>query len=386
MSSSPATTLGVLGGGQLGRMFASAARTMGFDVMVLDPDPDAPAAHFATTHLCAPYDDPQALERLATGCAAITTEFENAPASVLEYLAHHVPVRPSAKAVAIAQDRIREKTFLRDQGFPVAPFLTVENLEEFQQKAHEIKYPAIVKTARFGYDGKGQFRVETPEEAAIVLSTQPGLIPAVVETLVPLRLEISVLLARSPDGQTALWPVAENRHQSGILDLTIAPARIRDELASRASKIAVEIAERLQYVGVLAIEFFVTGIDTLLINEMAPRPHNSGHFTLDACITSQFEQQVRALCGLPLGSTELMKPAVMINLLGDLWQKALPPWEIVFQEPDAKLHLYGKKEPRPGRKMGHITLLANSANEALEKALRLKTALESGGERQGNAG
>lgn len=385
MSSSPATTLGVLGGGQLGRMFASTARTMGYDVIVLDPDPCAPAAHFATTHLCAAYDDPQALERLATGCAAVTTEFENAPASALEYLARHLPVRPSAEAVAIAQDRIREKTFFRDQGFPVAPFLTVENLEEFHQKAHEIKYPAIVKTARFGYDGKGQFRVETPEEAAIVLSTQPGLIPAIVETLVPLRLEISVLLARGPDGQTALWPVAENRHQGGILDLTIAPARIRDELAARATKMAVEIAERLQYVGVLAIEFFVTGIDTLLINEMAPRPHNSGHYTLDASITSQFEQQVRTLCGLPLGSTELMKPAVMINLLGDLWQKAPPPWEIVFQEPDAKLHLYGKKEARPGRKMGHITLLANSANEALEKAQRLKAALESGG-RQDNAG
>ena len=369
------TTLGILGGGQLGRMFASAARTMGYDVVVLDPDPDAPAAHFATRHLCAPYDDATALDTLARTCAAVTTEFENAPAASLETLAKHCPVRPAASAVAIAQDRIQEKTFLQNNGFPVGAFAIARHSEEFHQAIQGIKFPAIIKTARYGYDGKGQVRVQSVQEALQALADQPSLLPVVIETLVPLRLEISVLLARGANGQIALWPVAENRHLHGILDLTIAPARIRDELAGRACKIASDIADRMDYVGVLAVEFFVTGIDTLLVNEMAPRPHNSGHYTLDACITSQFEQQVRTLCGLPLGNPELLRPAAMVNLLGDLWARGTPPWEVVFQEPNAKLHLYGKQAPRPGRKMGHFTVLGNSASEALEKAMRLRTAL-----------
>lgn len=375
MSTLQHTTLGILGGGQLGRMFTSAARTMGYDVVVLDPDPAAPAAHFATSHLCAPFDDPEALETMAKTCAAITTEFENAPAASLEFLTRHCPVRPAAGAVAIAQNRILEKAFFRDQGFPVGPFVVVRDEVEFRQLLAEVKFPAIIKTAQFGYDGKGQYRVQTPQEALQVLSEHGDLLPAVIETLVPLRLEISVLLARGANGQTALWPVAENRHRDSILDLTIAPARIREELAARAGKIATEIAERLDYVGVLAVEFFVTGIDTLLVNEIAPRPHNSGHYTLDACVTSQFEQQVRTLCGLPLGNPELLRPAAMINLLGDLWANGAPPWEAVFQDPDAKLYLYGKHAPRPGRKMGHFTVLGNSASEALEKAQRLRTAL-----------
>ena len=369
------TTLGILGGGQLGRMFASAARTMGYDVVVLDPDPNAPAAHFATRHLCAPYDDAAALHALAHTCAAVTTEFENAPAAALEALARHCPVRPAASAVAIAQDRIQEKTFLKDNGFPVGAFVVARNPEAFHEVIETIKYPAIIKTARYGYDGKGQVRVQSATEALQALNDQPTLLPVVIETLVPLRLEISVLLARGANGQIALWPVAENRHQNGILDVTIAPARIREELAARACKIASDIAERMAYVGVLAVEFFVTGIDTLLVNEMAPRPHNSGHYTIDACVTSQFEQQVRTLCGLPLGNPELLRPAVMVNLLGDLWAQGTPPWEVIFQEPNAKLHLYGKQAPRPGRKMGHFTVLGNSASEALEKAMGLRTAL-----------
>ena len=369
------TTLGILGGGQLGRMFTSAARTMGYDVIVLDPDPMAPAAHFATRHLCAPFDDRAALETMARSCAAVTTEFENAPAASMEFLARHCPVRPSAGAVAIAQNRILEKTFFRDNGFPVGPFAVARDAAEFRQAVKDIKFPAIIKTAQFGYDGKGQYRVQTPQDALQVLSDHSDLLPVVIETQVPLRLEISVLLARGANGQVALWPVAENRHRNGILDLSIAPARIRDELAARAGKIASDIAERLDYVGVLAVEFFVTGIDTLLVNEMAPRPHNSGHYTLDACITSQFEQQVRTLCGLPLGNPELLRPAAMVNLLGDLWAQGTPPWEAIFQEPDAKLHLYGKQAPRPGRKMGHFTVLGNSASEALEKAQRLRAAL-----------
>ena len=375
MSDMQHTTLGLLGGGQLGRMFTSAARTMGYDVVLLDPDPASPAAHFATRHLCAPFNAPAALETMAQSCAAVTTEFENAPAASLEFLARRCPVRPAPSAVAIAQNRILEKTFFRDHGFPVGPFAVARDPAEFRLALADIKFPAIIKTARFGYDGKGQFRVQTPQEALAVLSDHPQVLPAVIETLVPLRLEISVLLARGADGQVALWPIAENRHRDGILDLTIAPARIREELAARAGKIATEIAERLDYVGVLAVEFFVTGIDTLFVNEMAPRPHNSGHYTLDACITSQFEQQVRTLCGLPLGNPELLRPAAMVNLLGDLWANGTPPWEAIFQEPDAKLHLYGKQAPRPGRKMGHFTVLGNSASEALEKALRLRAAL-----------
>ncbi|MDE1942199.1 MAG: 5-(carboxyamino)imidazole ribonucleotide synthase [Betaproteobacteria bacterium] len=375
MSELQHTTLGILGGGQLGRMFTSAARTMGYDVIVLDPDPTAPAAHFATRHLCAPFDDQAALETMARSCAAISTEFENAPAASMEFLARHCPVRPSANAVAIAQNRIREKTFFRDNGFPVGPFAVARDVDEFHQAVKDVKFPAIIKTAQFGYDGKGQYRVPTPQDALQVLADHPDLLPVVIETQVTLRLEISVLLARGADGQVALWPVAENRHRDGILDITIAPARIREELATRAGKIASEIAERLDYVGVLAVEFFVTGIDTLLVNEIAPRPHNSGHYTLDACITSQFEQQVRTLCGLPLGNPELLRPAVMVNLLGDLWAQGTPPWEVIFQEPDAKLHLYGKQAPRPGRKMGHFTVLGNSASEALEKAQRLRAAL-----------
>ncbi|MDE2260056.1 MAG: 5-(carboxyamino)imidazole ribonucleotide synthase [Betaproteobacteria bacterium] len=369
------TTLGILGGGQLGRMFATAARTMGYDVVVLDPDPNAPAAHFATRHLCAPYDDAAALDILAQTCAAVTTEFENAPASSLDDLARHCPVRPAASAVAIAQDRILEKSFFRDNGIPVGPFVVARTPEAFHRAIANIKYPAIIKTARFGYDGKGQVRVRSADEALQALADQPSLLPVVIETLVPLRLEISVLLARGADGQIMLWPVAENRHQNGILEITIAPARIRVELAARACKIASDIADRLDYVGILAVEFFVTGFDTLLVNEMAPRPHNSGHYTLDACVTSQFEQQVRTLCGLPLGNPELLRPAAMVNLLGDLWANGTPPWEVIFQEPNAKLHLYGKQAPRPGRKMGHFTVLGNSAGEALKKAMRLRAAL-----------
>lgn len=369
------STLGILGGGQLGRMFTTAARTMGYDVMVLDPDPHAPAAHFANVHLQAAFDDPIALKKMGESCSAITTEFENASAPAMQALAQYCPVRPSAQAVAIAQDRILEKTFFVDNGFPVGPFAVARTAEEFRAVALKVKYPAIVKTARFGYDGKGQVRVASEAEALALCEQQPDLLPVVIETQLPLRLEISVILARSANGQVEIWPVAENRHSNGILDVTIAPARVRDELAERAQSIATEIARCLDYVGVMAVEFFVTGIDTLLVNEMAPRPHNSGHYTLDACVTSQFEQQVRTLCGLPLGSPELLRPVAMVNLLGDLWQNGTPPWEVIFSEPDAKLHLYGKEEPRPGRKMGHFTVLGSSANEALEKALAIRDKL-----------
>ncbi len=369
-------TLGILGGGQLGRMFTSAARTMGFDVVVLDPDPHAPAAHFASHHICAAFDNPVALKQLAAQCAAITTEFENAPAAAMAQLATQCPVRPNAQVVAIAQNRILEKAFFKDNGFPVGPYEAARDMAEFCAILPQVKFPAVIKTARFGYDGKGQVRVASAEEALSVVTAQPELLPLVIETLLPLRLEISVILARGEDGAIEMWPVAENQHRNGILDTTIAPARVREELAQRACRMASDIATRLQYVGVMAVEFFVTGRDTLLVNEMAPRPHNSGHYTLDACVTSQFEQQVRALCALPLGNPEQLRAAVMVNLLGDIWAQGTPPWEAVFAEPDAKLHLYGKEEPRAGRKMGHFTVLGNSTHEALEKAARIRAALK----------
>jgi len=369
-------TLGILGGGQLGRMFTSAARTMGFDVVVLDPDPHAPAAHFASHHICAAFDNPVALKQLATQCAAITTEFENAPATAMAQLATQCPVRPNAQVVAIAQNRILEKAFFKDNGFPVGPYEAARDMAEFCAILPQVKFPAVIKTARFGYDGKGQVRVASAEEALSAVTAQPELLPLVIETLLPLRLEISVILARGEDGAIEMWPVAENQHRNGILDTTIAPARVREELAQRACRMASDIATRLQYVGVMAVEFFVTGRDTLLVNEMAPRPHNSGHYTLDACVTSQFEQQVRALCALPLGNPEQLRAAVMVNLLGDIWAQGTPPWEAVFAEPDAKLHLYGKEEPRAGRKMGHFTVLGNSTHEALEKAARIRAALK----------
>lgn len=369
-------TLGLLGGGQLGRMFTSVARTMGFDVWVLDPDPLAPAAHFANRHLCCPFDDTATLQLLAQSCRAITTEFENVPASALDLLARQVTVRPGARAVSIVQDRIQEKTFLRREGFPVGVFSVIADPQSTEAALASIKYPALIKTARFGYDGKGQVRINSAAEARTILTERPDLMPCVIEEVVPLRLEISVILGRTATGAISHWPVAENIHHSGILDVTVAPARIRDELATRARRMASEIAQQLDYVGVMAVEFFVTGIDQLLVNEIAPRPHNSGHYTLDSCITSQFEQQVRILCDLPLGSTEQLRPAAMINLLGDLWQEGrTPPWPLVFDEPEAKLHLYGKESPRPGRKMGHITVLGPSANAALERSLRLKNAL-----------
>ncbi|MDO9371453.1 MAG: 5-(carboxyamino)imidazole ribonucleotide synthase [Gammaproteobacteria bacterium] len=371
---SPGATLGVLGGGQLGRMFAYAARIMGYHVVVLDPDPHSPAAQFADVHLCAGYDDQAALLDLGKRCAAITTEFENVPARSLDMLAALSAVRPAAAVVAIAQDRITEKSYLAGQGFPVAPFAVVRTEQELRAALGNIPAPAILKRSRLGYDGKGQAPVTNLEHAVTAFHLW-GDEPCVLEQRVALEKEISVIVARGADGETACFPVAENRHQDGILDVSIVPARISAALAQQASGMAIRLSERLQYCGVLAVEFFVLADDRLLINEIAPRPHNSGHATLDACVTSQFEQQVRTLCGLPLGSTRLLSPAVMVNLLGHLWADGEPHWGELFQHPQAKLHLYGKGEPRPGRKMGHFTCLDESIEQALAAALEIKARL-----------
>jgi 5-(carboxyamino)imidazole ribonucleotide synthase len=371
----PPATLGILGGGQLGRMFAMAARAMGYRVMVLDPDEDSPAAALADVHLRAPYTDREALERMGRGCAAVTTEFENIPAESLEFLARFCPVRPGSTAVAIAQDRAREKAFLQAQGFPTAPFARVDTAADLAMAYQKIGVPALLKTARHGYDGKGQARVGNLAELAAAFA-QLGAVPCILEAWLPLQTEISVVVARGTDGRTVAFPPAENRHVDGILEISIAPATVAETLAGQAVETARAVAEALDYCGVLAVEFFVLDDGRLLVNEMAPRPHNSGHYTLDACLTSQFEQQVRAMAGLPLGAPDLLQPAAMVNLLGDLWREGQePPWEAVLSHPGAKLHLYGKREPRPGRKMGHFNVLAASGESAREVALHLRKAL-----------
>jgi 5-(carboxyamino)imidazole ribonucleotide synthase len=369
----PGATLGLLGGGQLGRMFTVAARTLGYRVTVLDPDSLSPAAEFATGHLDTAYTDPASLATLASSCAAVTTEFENAPASVLDALAAKTVVRPAGSSVAVAQDRRREKSFFSENGFPVGAFAVIESSAGFDAALERVKLPALLKTARLGYDGKGQARIESPADLSRVFA-QWNFVPCVLEELLALELEISVVLARSEDGAIAVFPVAENRHASGILDITIAPARVPAALADEATRLASKLAQALGYVGVLAVEMFVVG-GKLLLNEIAPRPHNSGHYTIDACRTSQFEQQVRVLCGLPLGDPSQHTPAVMVNLLGDIWRSGEPRWEAVLEHAGAHLHLYGKRDARPGRKMGHVTVCEPTVEGALAAALAIRRAL-----------
>lgn len=372
----PGAMLGVLGGGQLGRMFAMAAHTLGYRVTVLDPDPHSPAAHSADRHLCADYDDPAALAELGRTCAAVTVEFENIAASSLERLASgRCIVRPDAHAVSIAQDRSAEKIFLQANGFPVTPFIVLRDAGDFETLSTDFPFPAILKRSRLGYDGKGQVQVPSQAQLAGALHAFDDS-PCVLEQCLPLQQEVSVILARSADGVTACYPVVENRHAHGILNVSIAPARISAALAQQVTDMAVQLAEQLHYCGVLAVEFFVLQGDKLIINEFAPRPHNSGHYTLDACVTSQFEQQVRTLCGLPLGDTRLASPAVMVNLLGELWRQGEPHWERVLQYPQLKLHLYGKDTPRAGRKMGHFTCMDASTEAALAVAMQAQAQLQ----------
>jgi 5-(carboxyamino)imidazole ribonucleotide synthase len=374
----PGATLGMLGGGQLGRMFTIAARTMGYEVIVLDPDADSPAGKLATDHVCADYQDGAALEYLARTCDAVSTEFENVPAATLERLAARCVVRPGARAVAITQDRIHEKRFLRDQGFPTARFAIVRSREDLEAGIAHTGVPALLKVSRFGYDGKGQARVASLAEAEAAFAAMAGE-ACVLEQLLALETEVSVVLARGVDGAIAAFPVAENRHRHGILDVSIVPARVSVALEEAAVAMAGRIAVGLEYVGVMAVEFFVLAGGRLAVNEIAPRPHNSGHYTLDACVTSQFEQQVRALCALPLGDTRLLSPVVMVNLLGELWGATAPPWPALLAEPNVKLHLYGKRAARPGRKMGHYNVLAPTLEAALDQALAVQRALTPAG-------
>jgi 5-(carboxyamino)imidazole ribonucleotide synthase len=372
----PPAMLGILGGGQLGRYFVMAARTMGYRTTVLEPDPHSPAGKVADVHLVAAYDDADALATLADTCAVVTTEFENAPAAAMAQLAQRVPVHPSPSALAITQDRIAEKQFLDEIGVGVAPYMVIRTDDDIAS-ADRFDFPAILKTARLGYDGKGQVRCSSHDALAAAWE-QLGRVPCVLERRLPLDRELSVVLARSADGRVACYPVSQNQHVHGILDVSYTPANLPGTGHADAAELCTYIAEQLGFVGVMAVEMFVVGRD-VLVNELAPRPHNSGHYTLDACLCSQFEQQVRAICGLALGDTKLVVPGVaMINLMGDLWANGEPRWEKALAQSAAHLHLYGKTEPRPGRKMGHLTVTTGTAMGATSLARRLRKHLTAG--------
>ncbi len=372
----PGAWLGVLGGGQLGRMFCTAAQTLGYRVCVLDPDTNSPAGAVADRHIQAQYLDPVALDEMAGLCSAITTEFENVPAAALDRLAANRIVAPAGRCVAIAQDRMAEKSFMVNCGLRVAPYHEIRSPEDLAG-AHPSLYPGILKAARLGYDGKGQFRVADLAEAVLAFQ-QLGGVPCVLEQRVNLALELSAVVARGFDGQCVSFPIAENEHRDGILARSLVPARVAQEVAWHASQAAQRVAESMNYVGVLCVEFFLLADGGLLVNEMAPRPHNSGHWSIDACVSSQFEQQVRVLAGLPLGSVRQFESVVMLNLMGDLWferpgaQAREPDWPGLLAHPDAKLHLYGKAQARPARKMGHVTVLADSVEEALHEAVLIE--------------
>jgi 5-(carboxyamino)imidazole ribonucleotide synthase len=362
----PPAMLGMLGGGQLGRFFVIAAHEMGYQVTVLDPDPNSPAGNIADVHLCAHYDDMDALSQMAETCQAVTTEFENVPATTLDLLAKTTRVFPSAHSVAIAQNRVLEKNFIRDAGLPVAPFVVIHQASDLPEDSHSI-YPAILKVARFGYDGKGQARVKNHAEALAAFGIFKQEV-CVLEHMLPLDLEVSVVLARDANGHIVAFPTAENSHLNGILDVSIVPARCSEVTKANAQELAKKLAKELNYIGVIGVEFFVVGTQ-LLVNEIAPRPHNSGHYTIDACITNQFEQQVRVTAGLPLGDARLHSEAVMVNILGDSWiDGKQPDWDKAFAHPNLKLHLYGKHEPRKARKMGHFTVIGKDKDAVLNIA------------------
>jgi 5-(carboxyamino)imidazole ribonucleotide synthase len=372
----PGSVVGVLGSGQLGRMFAIAARRMGYRVHTLSPDYDTPTGQVADLEVQAAYDDLDAVRKFARGVAVVTFEFENVAAGATEAAAEHAPVRPAGSVLHTTQNRLREKAFLTRGGFPVTPFAPVRSLEDLTAALASLGTPVVLKTAGWGYDGKGQVKITSLEDASTAWEAVGGQ-ESVLEAFVDFEREVSVVAARGLDGSFAHFGVIENRHSRHILDVSIAPAAVSPKVEKEAVEIARGILEGLSVVGVLCVEMFLTRDHRLLVNELAPRPHNSGHLTFDACVTSQFEQQLRAITGLALGSTELLRPAAMANLLGDLWQNGEPNWAAACRHPDVKLHLYGKAEPRPGRKMGHLTALARTPQEALERVVGARGALES---------
>jgi 5-(carboxyamino)imidazole ribonucleotide synthase len=370
----PGSAIGVLGGGQLGRMLALAARRMGYRVHTFSPEKNSPAGQVADVQTCESFNDMEAVAALAKNVRVVTLEFENVPIAAVETAARHVPVRPAGSVLHTTQHRIREKTFLRDAGFPVTPFFSVRSERDLKAAVERLGLPGVLKTAEFGYDGKGQVTIQSLEQGLVEIedSSQVG---RIYETFVDFDREMSVVAARGIDGQFAHWGLIENRHRNHILDFSSAPANVPAKIAAEAVEIARGIVEKLDVVGVLCVEFFLTRDEKLLVNELAPRPHNSGHFTIDACATSQFEQQLRAVTGLPLGSTRQHRPAAMANLLGDLWERGTPNWAEALKIEGVKLHLYGKAEARIGRKMGHLTALGDSVEEAVERVLEARGAL-----------
>ncbi len=374
----PGATLGVLGGGQLARMFAMAAHRLGYRVAVLDPDRDCPAAGVANIQVCAALDDAKAWHALAAECAAMTIETESVPAEALTYFGARMPVAPGERALYITQDRTREKRFLTANGFATAPYLAIGTPSDADSQGIDALLPGLLKASRFGYDGKGQHVVRSRQELASAARQLHG--PGLLEQRVELAAELSVIVARAADGETAVHPVPLNRHVSGILDLSVVPAPLPQDISSRAVAETLRLATLLDYCGVLCVEFFLTTEGRLLVNEIAPRPHNSGHFTLDACRTSQFEQQVRTLAGLPLGDPGLVTPqhgVATANLLGQLWADGEPCWKQALSTPNAHLHLYGKSTPRPGRKMGHLTCIADNVTDAQAAASRIRAVSQS---------
>ncbi|MBY0403569.1 MAG: 5-(carboxyamino)imidazole ribonucleotide synthase [Cyanobacteria bacterium] len=377
----PGSWIGLLGGGQLGRMFTTAAQTLGYSVCVLCPEADAPAGQVAQEHIIADYLDAQALSQLSKKVQVITLEFENIPAQALDFLQKNGPVYPQKEILAITQNRLLEKEYLQGHGFEVTPFHRVHTWEDLKVGLEKTNFPAVLKTAGFGYDGKGQKKIRSWEEAQNAFPEFEGQ-PLILEQFIPYLTEFSVIAARNQYGEFRAYPVFENFHQNHILDVSVCPSSLSEDCQHQARHIAQQVFDAFGAVGVMCIEFFLTQSHQLLINEIAPRPHNSGHLTLEASVTSQFEQQVRAVCGLPLGDTSLLQPAAMANLLGELWPDnrqsdgGQPDWEnLMAQAPSVKLHLYGKSTPHPGRKMGHLTSLASSVELAKEKILLARKAL-----------
>ncbi len=377
----PGTTLGVLGGGQLGAMFAHAARRLGYRVAVWDPDPDAPALKVADRSFTSPFTDAASLLEFAHCVGAVTYEWENIPVTVASTLEQAVPMRPASRILGLLQNRLEQKTFLMDHGFPVAPFQTVVHPDELKAAAEAVGFPSVCKIATAGYDGKGQWRLAEPKDVPSLRDTLSRNQKSrwIVEQVLLFEKEVSVLVIRGVDGDRRVYPAVENLHEDAILRVTRAPADIEPRTAESGMNLATSVVDALEGIGVFCVEMFLMQDGRLFINEVAPRPHNSGHYTLDACTVSQFEQQVRALCGLPLGEARLLGPAVMVNLLGDDLTRATTDDGLIslLRTPGAKLHVYGKRSIHPGRKMGHVTFLSEKAEEAWSSALSLRRMLES---------
>ena len=370
----PGATIGVLGAGQLGRMFAIAARRMGYRVHTFSPDTDTPTGQVADVEVTAPYEDLDAVRAFARAVSVVTFEFENVPAGTAAAAAERAPVRPGGHVLHTTQQRLREKEFLARAGLPVAPFVPVRSFAELEQAIDRLGTPAVLKQAAWGYDGKGQVWVDHPEEADAAWAVV-GEAESVLEAAVAFEKEVSVVAVRGADGSFAHFGVIENEHEDQVLAVSVSPADVPETLALQAVEIARAVMEALDVVGVLCVELFVAADGRLLVNELAPRPHNSGHLTFDACVTSQFEQQLRAVCGLPLGATERLRPAAMANLLGGLWREGEPDWAAACAFPDVKVHLYGKSEARPGRKMGHLVAMAPTSHLARQRVLAAREAL-----------